>query len=264
MVLDRALWISWYDLPDDGRDAYLNWAHETYMPGMLERPGFLWAAHFKSEETPIQSGVPAGAPGRLRHTDDPAVPEGNAYVLLFGAETPHAFAHPTPRKLHSALPPNDQKMLAMRVGERVNILIDEDRIGGPEAMKRKRTEALSPCIQLGSFNAGAADEDEILAWYAQWRLPSMNKLPGCVGIRKLVSVSGWAKHGVLYEFVSLEARNRHFPHHEKANPEMDAWTDKLVRNLLHAPGSPIVAVRIASAVAKKRPGDEGLEAAATV
>jgi len=250
--VDRALWISWYDLPEGGRDAHLKWAHETYMPAMLRRPGFLWAAHFKTEDRPIQSGVPAGAPGRLRHTDDSSVPTGNAYVLLFGAETPHVFAHPTPHKLHAELSQNDQAMLGQRIGERVNIMIDEDRIGGPEAKRRKRTEALSPCIQLGSFNAGTADEDEILAWYAQWRLPSMNRLPGCVGIRKLVSVSGWAKHGVLYEFVSLEARNKHFPDHEKANPEMDAWTDTLVRKLLHAPGSPIVAVRIASAVRKKR------------
>jgi len=249
--VDRALWISWYDLPEGGRDAYLKWAHETYMPAMLRRPGFLWAAHFKTEDKPIQSGVPAGAPGRLRHTDDSSVPTGNAYVLLFGAETPHAFAHPTPRKLHAELSQDDQAMLARRTGERVNIMVDEDRIGGPEAKRRKRTEALSPCIQLGSFNAGTADEDEILAWYAQWRLPSMNRLQGCVGIRKLVSVSGWAKHGVLYEFVSLEERNRHFPDHEKANPGMDAWTDTLVRKLLHAPGSPIVAVRIASAVRKK-------------
>ena len=87
-------------------------------------------------------------------------------------------------------------------------------------------------------------EDEVLDWYANWRLPSMQKLPGCLGIRKLVSVSGWAKHGVLYEFVSLQARNEHFPTHERANPEMEAWTDRLVRTLVHAPGSPNVARRI--------------------
>jgi hypothetical protein len=248
--LDRALWISWYDLADSGRDAYISWLQERYIPRRLAQPGLLWAAHFKSEVNPRMSGVPAGAPGRLHHTDDKAVPRGNAYILIFGAATPHAFAHPTPTKLHAELPQEDRKMLAMRVGERVNLMIDEDRIGGPETGRRKPDEALSPCIQLGSFNAGSADEEEVLAWYAQWRLPSMNKLPGCVGIRKLVSVAGWAKHGVLYEFVSLDARNEHFPDHEKANPEMDAWTDRFVRKLLHAPGSPNLAQRIYSAVAK--------------
>jgi hypothetical protein len=246
--LDRALWITWYDLPEAGRDAYFSWLNTSYIPRVLKKPGLLYAAHFEQEREVRQAGVPAGAPGRLRHVDDPSVPTGYHYVLIFGAETPHAFAHPTPGKFHAELPAEDRKMLAVRVGERVNIMIDEDRIGGPEAGSRKANEALSACIQLGSFNAGTADEDEILAWYAQWRLPSMNKLPGCVGIRKLVSVSGWAKHGVLYEFVSVEARNRHFPDHEKANPEMDAWTDRFVRKLLHAPGSPNLAHRIHSAV----------------
>lgn len=248
--MDRGLWISWYDLAENGREAYLDWAHRSYMPKMLERPGFLWAAHFRSEKNPPQSGVPAGA-SRLRHTDDPAVPRGNAYIMIFGASSPHAFARPTPRALHAGLAPQDREMLALREGERVNIMTDEEGADGPEAGSRRADEALSPCIQLGSFNAGDADEDEILAWYAQWRLPSMQKLPGCVGIRKLVSVSGWAKHGVLYEFVSVEARNRHFLDHEKADPEMERWTDRLVRKLLHAPGSPNLAVRIASAVAKR-------------
>lgn len=246
--MDRALWISWYDLPDNGRDAYLSWLHGAHMPNVVKRPGVLWAAHFKSEAAPIQSGVPRGAHGRLRHTDDPAVPKGNAYILIFGAESAHAFAHPILAKYRAGLPKEDQKMIATRVGERINLFTDENGIGGPEAGKRDPKQALSPCIQLGSFGAGTADEDELLDWYANWRLPSMNKLPGCVGIRKLVSVSGWAKHSVLYEFVSLEARNQHFPDHEKANPEMDAWTDRLVRKLLHAPGSPNVAQRIASVV----------------
>ncbi len=245
-IVDLALWISWYDLPDNGRDAYLKWAHEAYMPKLIGRPGILWGAHFKNDVTAPMSG----APGRrhLHHTDDPVVPRGNAYILIIGAENAHAFAHPTPRKLHAGLPKEDQKMLAARIGERVNIFTDENRTGGPETDKRDPKQALSPCIQLGSFNASSADEDEILDWYANWRLPSMNKLPGCVEVRKLVSVSGWAKHGVLYEFASLEARNEHFPRHEKTNPEMEAWTERLVRELLHAPGSPCVAQRIFSAV----------------
>jgi hypothetical protein len=246
--LDRALWISWYDLSDGDRDAYFEWAHASYIPAVLARPGFLWGAHFKSEANPIQSGVPRGAPGRLRHTTDPSVPAGSVYILIFGAETAHAFGNPTPRKLHGGLSQGDRTMLAKRKGERVNIFTEEDRVGGPAAGRRDPKQALSPCIQLGSFNAGDADEDEVLAWYAQWRLPSMSRLPGCVGVRKMVSVSGWAKHSVLYEFASLDERNRHFPDHEKANPEMEAWTDRLVRELLHAPGSPAVAQRLFSVV----------------
>jgi hypothetical protein len=240
--MDRALWISWYNLPDSGRDAYLSWAHGTYMPAMAKRPGVLYAAHFKSV---VPEGVPGG--GRLSHTKDSKLGTGNDYIMIVGAEDAHAFGKPTPRKLHAELSKDDQKMLATRQGERVNILTDEARADGLDSKKREAKAALSPCIQLGTFQAGTAegDEDECLAWYAQCRLPAMTRLTGCVGVRKIVSVSGWAKHGVLYEFVSLADRNKYFPDHEKGHPADEAWTDRLVRTLLHAPGSPNVAERIA-------------------
>jgi hypothetical protein len=249
--MERALWITWYDLPESGREEYLSWLRERYMRQMLERPGFGWAAHYRSEAKVPMSGVPPGGPSRLHSTDDPSVPRGNGYILIFGAETPHAYGKPTPSRLHDGLSAEDRRMLGLRGGARMNIMIDEDRADGPDAGTRTADQALSPCIQLGSFNSGDADEEEVLAWYAQWRLPSMQKLPGCVGIRKLVSVVGWAKHGVLYEFTSLETRNRHFPDHERANPEMEAWTDRFVRKLLHAPGSPNVATRLESVIARR-------------
>jgi len=238
--LDRALRISWYDLADGDRDAYLSWLHGTYLSAQVKRPGVLWAAHYRCEKGP--------PPARLRHTDDKSVPAGNGYVLLLGAKNAHAFADPAPGQPRAEPPAEVRKMLAMRAGERVNIFTDEAQADGPEAKRRDSKAGLSPCIQLGSFNCPGADEDEMLAWYARWRLPSMSKLPGCIGVRKIVSVAGWAKHGVLYEFVSLEERNKHFPDHEKANPVMEAWSDRLVRKLIHAPGSPNVARRIGSAV----------------
>ncbi len=238
--MDRSLWISWYGLPDDGREAYLSWLHKKFIPRLLKKPGVLWAAHYAAQPQPL----PAGGTPRLHHTDDPTVPTGNGYILIFGARSAHAFANLTPRKFEPQLTAEERKMLALRVGERVNIVTEEDRAAGPAAKKREGKLALAPCIQLGSFNAGSAHEDEILDWYANWRLPAMSKLPGCLGIRKCASVSGWAKHIVLYEFESLAARDAHFPFHENANPAMAAWTDALVRKLIHAPGSPNVATRL--------------------
>lgn len=240
-MLDRALWITWYDLPAEGRDAYLSWLHGAYIPRLLSRPGFLWAAHYASDRQFYKGGMQ----GRMRHTDDAAVPTGNEYLLLFGAEDAHAFAHPIPRKLHAELSQEDRELLSMRIAERVNIFTEEARTDGPEANRREGAMVLAPCIQVGSFNMGAyQDEDEMLDWYANWRVPSMHKMPGCLGARKLVSVAGWAKHGVLYEFLSLEARNKHFPNHERSNPEMNAWSERLVPKLLHAPGSLNPACRI--------------------
>ena len=237
--MDRGIWISWYNLPDKGRDAYLAWLHNTYIPAVLKRPGVEWAAHYASEEKVALSG----AKGRLSQVQGAAVPTGDRFVLLFGGTDAHVFVKPTPREFHAALTAADREMLAMRIGERVNIMTEEARIHGPEGGGRDK--ALSQCIQIGSFNAGAGqDEDELAAWYAQWRLPCMEKLPGCVRVRKYASVSGWAKHAILYEFTSVQARNDNFLDHERTHPEKEAWTDRVVRKLVHAPGSPNLARRL--------------------
>ena len=81
-------------------------------------------------------------------------------------------------------------------------------------LRREPGTALSPCIQLGSY-VFDGDEEDMLAWYTQWRLPSMRDIPGCVAVRRLVSVAGWAKHGILHEFASSTARNEHFVDHER-------------------------------------------------
>lgn len=240
--MDRAYWISWYDLPDDGCEAYLAWAHGTYIPMVMKRPGLLWAAHYASEDNVIPLG---GGNGRVAHVEPDSVPAGDRFILIFGGEQAHAFANPSPNRFHAQLSGEDRKMIEMRIGERMNVMVEEARVQGPEAKWSGDGMAPGPCIQLGSFSSGSVEEeDEMLAWYAQWRLPSMETLPGCVRVRKLVSVSGWAKHACFYEFTSLEARNKNFVHYESSHPEMEAWSKKVVRNTVHAPGSANVARRI--------------------
>jgi hypothetical protein len=233
--MDRGLWISWYDLEDKNKDEYLSWLHERYLPAMLTRPGIVSASHFAAEK-----GAP---PSRLGHTNDDSVPKGGDYILVIVAETAHAFSPPRPGEVFEDVTPDEKKMRAMRVGERVSIMTEEARTSGPAA-DTNPGPGLSRCIQLGSFNSTVEDEDELLAWYARWRMPCMSKLPGLIRVRKIVGVSGWSKHGVLYEFTSLAERNAHFPTHEKPYPELEAWTDKVVRKLEHAPRSPHVAQRL--------------------
>jgi hypothetical protein len=241
---DRGIWISWYDLPDAAREPYLAWLHGTYIPKILKKPGVLWAAHYLN--TKVQPGP------HIRHTTDPAVPKGNDYVLMFGAETPHAFSkgvqaftQGAPSKLVADLSAADREMLAKRLGERVVITAEEARIDGPEASSRGGQLTPSPCIQLGSFNGGTPEvEDELLSWYADWRMEALGKLPGCVGMRKLVSVSGWAKHLVIYEFTSIEARAQNLATMRTLYPDEMKWTDEWIPKLTHAPQSPVVCRRI--------------------
>ena len=239
--MDHGVCISWYNLPDKSRDAYLEWLHGNYIPKQLERPGIKWAAHYAS----LGNVKLSGAKGRLSNIKDSAVPVGDRYILLLGSDDAHAFARPTQREYHAQLPAADRKMLALRIGERANIMAEEARVHGPAAAQPAAAMELSPCIQIGSFNAGAdQDEDELAAWYAQWRLPCMEKLPGCVRVRKYASVAGWAKHAIVYEFTSVAARNDNFLDHESPHPEQEAWSDRVVRKLVHAPGSPNLCRRI--------------------
>jgi len=221
-----------YDLEPAQRDGYLSWLHERYLPALLKRPGIEWAAHYLAEKR--------SPPARLTNTGDRSVPGGGDYILLVGAATAHVFSPPRPGETLAPVADNEAGMLALRVNESVSIMVEESQVSGPEAAKH----ASGPCIQLGRFNASPEDENELLAWYARWRLPCMEKLPGCVRTRKLAGVVGWAKHAVLYEFTSLDMRDKYFPTHEKPYPELEAWTDKLVRRLLHAPRSPQIAQRI--------------------
>jgi hypothetical protein len=84
--MDRGIWATWYDLPDDGAQTYLDWLHNHYLPQMLARPGYLWAAHVQNVMTP---GREANINQRLVHTTDPSVPDGNHYLLLF-VHGPHS------------------------------------------------------------------------------------------------------------------------------------------------------------------------------
>ena len=234
--------MTWYDLPDEGQAEYLAWLHETYIPGVLKRPGYLWAAHYAA----IAKGTRpvTRRESELNQASDPSLPTGDRYILLFGAEHAHVFGNPVPSALNAALPEEGRKMLGMRLGERVNIMTEAARVEGPAARDYRGGMALAPCIQLGNFNCAWRDEVELLAWYAQWRMPATEPLPGLIRTRRFASVAGWAKHIVLYEWVSLEARNREFPAHEDARPEMKAWSDRVVKTLTHAPGSSSVACRI--------------------
>ena len=179
---------------------------------------------------------------QTKRTEDPEVPRGSRHMLIFGAEEADVFGAPTPSDINNALPEADRKMLAMRVGERMNIMAEYGRVIGPENAGYKDGMMLSPCIQFGTYNTAWQNEEELVAYYTQGRLPIMSRMTGCVRTRKLVSVAGWAKHGVLYEFTSLDMRNKNFIGH--GDDKMKAWSARMIPRLTHAPGSANLATRI--------------------
>ena len=97
---DRGLWITWYDLPMEGRDEYFAWLHGTYLPGLLKRPGYLWAAHYASQD--LEGGAENSK--RYKHVDDPNVGKGYRYMLLIAATDAGVFGDPVQSLLNAALP----------------------------------------------------------------------------------------------------------------------------------------------------------------
>lgn len=236
---DRGLWITWYDLPEQGRELYFSWLHGTYLPAMLKRPGYLWAAHYASQD--LEGG--ADNAKRYKHVDEPAVGKGYRYMLLIAAVDANVFGDPVPSVIHAALPEEGKKMLAMRMGERVNLFTETGRQEGRALPSYKEGLTGAPCIQVGSFDCPTEFEEEMHAGYVLQRLPKMCAQPSCVRTRRLSSVAGWAKHGILYEFASKDGFDRDYAP-AVANSPLGLNGHSVVPNLVHAPNGPNSALRL--------------------
>lgn len=231
--MDRAIWATWYDLAEASEGEYLEWLHSSYLPSMLARPGFAWACHVRNVTWPERE---AQNERRLLHTQDPRVPAGFRYLLMFGAAEADVFLDPNPAELASAYGDETRRMLGLQQAAREAIFLEVARVDGADA----RTPGITPgpVIQFGTFNVTEdSDETEMNTWYKRSRLPLVHGREGNVGARKLVSIAGWPKHGILYEFSSLEAAQKNLI-------DSSDWTKKVVDGLLHAPHSPTLGERI--------------------
>jgi len=205
----------------------------------LKRPGYLWAAHYASQD--LEGG--ADNAKRYRHVDDPKVGKGYHYMLLIAATDAGVFGDPVPSLVNAALPEQGKKMLSMRAGERVNIFTETCRRDGRALAAYKEGLIGAPYIQVGSFDCDLEFEEEMHAGYVLERLPKMCATPSCIRTRKLSSASGWAKHGIIYEFASKEGFDRDYAP-AVANSPLGLNGHSVVPNLTHAPNGPNSAIRI--------------------
>jgi hypothetical protein len=239
--MDNGIWATWYDLADATRERFLAWQHETYCPYLRAQPGYVWVAHYRyTGGGPQMEQVKQSAVG---HTQD-TIGTGNQYLLLVGGLSPHTFFKPSIKD--AELPVGFDAMLAQRVGTRTAIFTVEERVNGPEPRQFGPGTGPGPAIQMGSFRMRTPEEEfDLGRWYAQYRLPFMAQLKGCIATRKLSGVAGWAKHSVLYEFTSLESRLRHFEEpHEALALDRTRWESQVIAGTVHAPGSPFIGERI--------------------
>jgi hypothetical protein len=238
--MDNAIWATWYNLADDTREAYLEWAHGTYLPFLKQLPGYAWVAHYRHEGGGAK--MKRVAESVVGHTQED-IGAGSQYVALVGAPAAHTFFKPALPEI--AFPGSFEKMLSLRQGVRTAIFTEEARVTGPAAAQGNPGSTPGPYIQMGSFRMRSPEQDfDLGRWYAQFRLPYMAQMPGCIGTRKLICVAGWAKHAVLYEFESAEMRLKHFEEpHESLSLDKTHWSAQITGNTVHTPGSPTIGPR---------------------
>lgn len=240
--MDQGIWATWYDLHDGDQSSYLDWLHGTHLPRIQQRTGIAWAAHYWITGG---GGDMDKIADHLARADADEVGQGSQYLVLVGATSPHVFFKPRIDEWQGALPGTDAGMLALRRGSRSCFFAEEASVTGPEFGARVAGTCPAPAIQMGSFRTKTLDDElDLAAWYAQYRLPAMAQMPGCVATRKLVSLAGWAKHAILYEFTSLQARQDHFQSHESQALDDKVWTHRIINYTVHAPGSPSVGERL--------------------
>lgn len=252
-TMDKGIWATWYDLEDQDRTSHLEWLHESYLPSLESDARYLWVAHYQDQEAVVSETGVAGPMAQADQSE--AVPAGSQYLLLIGASSPHVFFDP----LELSEPSEDVKVREMvdaRSNLRHAVFVEEASVGGPDSPTADASSVAAPAIRLGCFQMRTPEDDfEAGRWYAQDRLPHMAKANGCVRSRKLLSVAGWAKHAILYEFTSPEAR-RNIWNDLKArrNRDPDAFWS-IGPKTVHSPGSPTLGERTYPTVAIPQSAD---------
>ncbi|MBT3433348.1 MAG: hypothetical protein HN435_05490 [Nitrospinaceae bacterium] len=241
--MDSGIWGVWYDLPKEGEDEYLSWLHEEHIPQALKRPDYLWAAHYRSIRNESHNSSPVQKAKRFM--DEPELGRGGDYLLLFGANSAHAFLDPAPDDLLKSYDARSREMISRRQGDRTAYFTEVGRVDGPEIAQRCPDLTPAPMIQMGAYRADDENYNiDVALWYVHHRLAALPEMEGCVGARKLLSLGGWARHAILYEFISPEAREHYYQIQEAPGGDANHPTGGIVRTLIHSPDSPTLGVRI--------------------
>jgi len=240
--LDTTIKAEWYDLDDADRTVFLAWLHGHHLPALQSRPGHIWVGHYDRAPRSKLNTDPPGHPTRVE-TDDSNVPRGSQYLLVTAAASPDVFFDP-----NRATETNAETLaqLAKRKEYRFCIFIEESRVSGPDWYRHLPGTGAPPAIQLGNYQTRTqADDIDLSVWYRQMKLPQVTMARGCIGARKLVSIVGWAKHGILYEFMEMEADEENFEKRFRDAGLNERWTGRHVLDIVvHAPFGPHAGRRI--------------------
>ncbi len=118
--------------------------------------------------------------------------------------------------------------------------IEELVVNGPEERAAPYCMGPPSAMQIGSYNTDAVEDDEELGrWYRAERFPRIAVSRGIIRGRKLLSVTGWAKHGVLWEGTELGPDDYSFEPRFIEADRGEEWPGRhVLEYVTHAPGSP--------------------------
>ena len=119
-------------------------------------------------------------------------------------------------------------------------------MSGPDWYRHLPGTGAPPAIQLGNYlTSNQTDDMDLAMWYRQMKLPQVTRARGCIGARKLVSIVGWAKHGILYEFMEMDSHEENFEQRFRDAGLSERWTGRhVLKIVVHAPMGPHAGRRI--------------------
>ncbi|MBT3914785.1 MAG: hypothetical protein HOF23_00340 [Rhodospirillaceae bacterium] len=228
----------WFDIDDAKRDDFINWYHGTYLPELQAQIGVNWVGNY-AIVAPKGKGNP-----RKMETDDPAVPPGRDFVVLTAAPTVSVYFQKN--NVIEALEAKFAAELGQRENYREAIFVEEESVPGPECRALPSGTGAPPAMQLGNYNTVTPEDDlELARWYRQERFPRLSVTQGMIQGRKLLSVAGWPKHGVLWEFISMEEEEDSFEPRFAAADRAENWQGRhVLEYVVHGPYGPHAGRRI--------------------
>ena len=226
----------WFDLDQETKDDTLRWLHEEHLPRVQASSGVGWVGHYACVAFPAKKFI-AGAPER-KETTDTTVPTGHQNVVLTAALSAEVFFGK--KNSLDALAAAHFEGLSALQNYRSAVFLEEQVINSPEQRAAPYGMGPPPAMQLGHYNTDTPDDDwELARWYRNERFSRVSVTPGMVRGRKLLSIAGWAKHGVLWEFTDLPDGDYSFEHRFVAADRDENWQGRhVLEYVTHCYGSP--------------------------
>jgi len=240
--MGEVLRADWFDLADGERDTHWAWLHGEFLPALKAAQGVAWVGHYDIIPHPDRPYI-EGAPTK-KETTESNVATGWQNVVLTAAHSTDAFLGPDNGV--DALYAASAEGLGAWQNQRMCVFVKEKVVNGPEERVMPYGAGPPPAMQIGSFNTDTPEHNEMLArWYRAERFPRIAVSRGIIRGRKMLSIAGWAKHGVLWEGVELGPDDYPF---ESRFIEADRGEDwpgpHVLEYVTHAPGSPHAGRRV--------------------